>query len=192
MKKHLEEIAEMRVGYQFRGKVTADPRGTVRVVQIKDVAPDLRIQVDDLTPVAVDRAEPYLIREEDVLFLGRGHRLYGTIVPEVPPNTIATGFFFILRADPAVIAPEYLAWALNQRDFQEAIRPFHRGSHMPMISRSDLAAVAIDVPPLRVQHDVLRLNRLLDEELRLMEAIGRQRSRLVEAVSRKLTHQSHN
>jgi hypothetical protein len=191
MKKHLEEIADVRVGYQFRGKVTADPHGAVRVVQIKDVDSDLRIRVDDLTPVAVDRAEPYLIRREDVLFLGRGHRLYGTVVPDVPPNTIATGYFFILRADPAVIVPEYFAWALNQREFQEALRPFHRGSHMPMISRTDLAALAVQVPPLSVQREILHLNQLLAEELRLMEAIGRHRSRLVEAVSQQLMHMPH-
>ena len=109
MKKRLIDIAEFRTGYQFREKVKPDPAGTVRVVQIKDIDPDLRIRVADLVTVSLDRPEPYLVQAGDVLFLGRGHRLYAVLVPEVEPNTIATSYFFILRTNPLAVLPAYLA-----------------------------------------------------------------------------------
>ena len=67
MKKRLLDIAEFRMGYQFRGKVKPDPAGTVRVVQIKDIDPDLRIRVADLVTVTLDRPEPYLVQVGDCL-----------------------------------------------------------------------------------------------------------------------------
>ena len=67
MKKRLRDIAEIRIGYQFRGKVTPDPTSDVRVVQIKDIDSDLRVRVSDLTTVRIDKPEPYLTQAGDVL-----------------------------------------------------------------------------------------------------------------------------
>jgi len=190
MKKRLLDIAEFRTGYQFRGKVMPDPAGTVQVVQIKDIDPDLRIRVADLVTVTLDRSEPYLIQADDVLFLGRGHRLYAVLVPEVEPNTIATGYFFILRPNPCLVLPAYLAWSLNQPDFQESLRPFHRGSHIPMVSRTDVEELGIQTPPLDVQRRILRLNDLLDHERRLCAAIQEKRRLLVQTLCRKLMQET--
>lgn len=189
MKKRLKDIAEFRVGYQFRGRVKPDPAGTVRVIQIKDIDADLRIRVSDLVPVTIERPEPYLTQPGDVLFLSRGHRLYAVVVPEVGPNTIATGYFFILRPNSRIVLPEYLAWSMNQPEFQESLRPFHRGTHMPMLSRGDAEDLRIHVPPLDVQRRILELNELLDEERRLSAAIQERRGRLVQAVCRKLMNE---
>lgn len=186
MKKRLKDIADFRVGYQFRGKVKPDPAGAVRVIQIKDVDADRQINVAGLDRVALDKPEPYLVQPDDVLFLSRGHRLYPVVVPEVKPNTIATGYFFILKPNPRVVLPEYLAWSLNQPDFQESLKPYHRGSHIPMVSRTDVEDLRIQVPPLELQQRVLALNELLNHERRLYAAIQEKRSLLVQAVSRKL------
>ncbi len=186
MKKRLKDIAELRIGYQFRGKVKPDPAGMVRVIQIKDIDADQRIRVADLVVVAIERPGPYLTEPGDVLFLGRGHRLYAVVVPEVQPNTIATGYFFILRPNVRVVRSEYLAWSMNQPEFQESLRPFHRGTHMPMVSRTDVEDLRIHLPPLDVQRRILKLHDLLDEERRLSAAIQERRSLLVQAVSRKL------
>lgn len=190
MKKRVRDIAEFRIGYQFRGKVKPDPLGAVRVIQIKDIDPDLRVRVSDLVAVNMHRPEPYQTEAGDVLFLGRGHRLYAVVVPVVEPHTIATGYFFILRPNPRLVLPEYLAWSLNQPDFQESLRPYHRGSHIPMVSRTDVENLRIEVPPLEVQHRILTLNELLDRERHLFAAIREKRSLLVQAASRKLMHET--
>ena len=192
MKRRLRDIAAFRIGYQFRGKVKPDPAGAVRVVQIKDIGSDLRIRVRDLTSVSIDKPEPYLTQAGDVLFLNRGHRLYAVVVPELDPNTIATGYFFILRPNPRVMLPEYLGWSLNQPEFQELLRPYHRGSHIPMVSRMDLEELRIQVPSLEVQRQILALNNLLDQERGLFAAIQEKRSMLVQAICHKLMHQTEN
>jgi len=186
VKRQLRDIADFRIGYQFRGKVTPDPAGTVRVVQIKDIDANLQIRTTDLTPVEIDRPDSHLIREGDVLFLSRGHRLYAVIVPKVDAKLIATGYFFVLRTNQQILLPEFLAWSMNEIDFQERVRPFHRGTHMPMISKTDLENIQIDVPPMEVQHQILALNGLLNEERRLSTSILEKRTALVQSVLRKL------
>ncbi len=186
MKKRLKDIADFRVGYQFRGKVKPDPAGVVRVIQIKDVDAHRQVNVLGLDRVMIDKPEPYLVQPADVLFLSRGHRLYPVVVPEVEPNTIATGYFFILTPNTHFVLPEYLAWSLNQPGFQESLKPYHRGSHIPMVSRTDVEDLQIQVPPLEVQQRVLTLNELLERERRLFTSIQEKRSLLVQAVSRKL------
>lgn len=192
MKKRLKDIADFRAGYLFRGKVSPDPKGTVYVVQIKDVDAERRINVAGLDRVTIDKPEHHLVQPGDVLFLSRGHRLYGTVIPQVKPITIATGYFFILRPKAATMLPEYLAWSLNQPDFQESLKPFHRGSHTPMVSRADVEDLKIQVPSLEVQRQVLSLNEMLDRERRLAEAIQTKRTLLVHAVSQKLMLSERN
>jgi len=182
----LKDIADFRIGYQFRGKVKTDPAGKVRVIQIKDIDAELRVHVSDLVAVNIDRPEPYITRQGDVLFLSRGHRLYSVVVPEVDPNTIATGYFFILRPKGQVVLPEFLAWSMNQPDFHERLRPFHRGSHMPMIAKTDVENMQMDVPPMDVQRQILALNELLDEERRLSASILEKRTALIQTALRKL------
>lgn len=186
MKKSLNEIAEIRTGYLFRGRVKHDPAGTVLVVQIKDVDAERRVDVKKLDWVTIDRPEPYLIEAGDVLFLSRGHRLYATVVPEVESNTIATGYFFILRPKKSLVTPEFLAWSLNDADFQEMLRPYHHGTHIPTVSRVNFESLRIQIPSLDLQRQILTLNQLADEERRLSAALVERRLALVQAISRDL------
>src|SRR4051812_39072015 len=120
MKKQIKHLADVRAGYQFRGRVEPNRDGTVRVVQIKDITDQRRIRTDDLTPVKLDKPEAYLVQQGDILFLARGHRQFATVIVEPLANTIATGYFFILRLKTDRLLPPYLAWFMNQSEFQEA------------------------------------------------------------------------
>jgi hypothetical protein len=186
MKRRLKDIVELRIGYQFRGKVESDPTGPIPVIQIKDIDASLQIRASAMDRVEIEQPEPYQVREGDVLFLARGHRLYAAVVPEVEPGTIATSYFLILRPKDGLVSAEFLAWSMNQPEFQRSLRPFHRGSHMPVITRREVEHLRIHVPPLDVQRRILRLNELLKKERRLTTAIQERQSLLVRAVSRKL------
>jgi restriction endonuclease S subunit len=184
MKAKLSEIAEIRSGYQFREKVEHDPRGQVPVIQIKDLTDDFQLRTDDLIRVAMERIEPYLVSQGDVLFLARGHRLGAAAVTEPLTGTIATGYYFILRPSGRV-QPEYLAWAINQREFQEQMRPFVRGSHIPLITKGDFQELRVEVPPLEVQDRIVTLDRLYRRERQLVAEIQSKRAELIHGVCQR-------
>ena len=160
MKKRIRDIAEIRTGYHFRGKVEAADDANVAVIQIKDIDDRLKVQVHDLLPVRLDNPDPYLVSQGDVLFLSRGHRQYATTISEPVRNTVATGYFFILRPDQFMVRSEFLAWSINQPEFQDSLRPFTRGSHMPLVSRSDFQDLTITLPAMAVQDRILALQQL--------------------------------
>ena len=186
MKNRLRDIAEIRSGYQFRGKVSADEDANVTVIQIKDIDDRLNVRTDDLIPVKVDKPESYLVSQGDVLFLSRGHRQYAAVISEPVQDTIATGYFFILRPTTKLVQTEFLAWSINQSDFQEELRPFVRGSHMPLVSKTDFQDLLITLPPLAVQRQILQLQNLFDRERELTSALLQKRGELVQAISRLL------
>ena len=186
MKKRIRDIAEIRTGYQFRGKVEAADDANVAVIQIKDIDDRLKVRVEDLLPVKLDNPEPYLVTQGDVLFLSRGHRQYAALVSEPVRNTVATGYFFILHPDQDMTRSDFLAWSINQPAFQDSLRPFTRGSHMPLVSRSDFQDLTITLPAMAVQDRILALQQLIDRERELTTALQMKRGKLVEAISREL------
>jgi hypothetical protein len=184
MKIRLSEIAEIRSGYQFREKVEHDPRGVVPVIQIKDLTADYRLRTDGLMRVSMARTEPYLVEQGDVLFLARGHRLGAAVVTEPLIRTIATGYFFILRPSPRVRAG-YLAWAINQREFQDQMRPLVRGSHIPLITKADFLGLRVELPPLEVQDKIVALDELHRRERQIVAEIQAKRAELIHAISQR-------
>jgi hypothetical protein len=182
MKARIRNLADIHTGYQFRGSIQADPAGDVRVIQIKDVGGDGTINLDGLVPVKLARPEPYLAHQGDVLFLARGYRLHATPITQPIPNAIVTGYFFILRPNGKVM-PRYLAWFINQLDFQQKMRAFIKGTHQPMVAKADFQEMEIEVPPLAMQDKIVRLDDLMEEERRLVAAIEEKRAKLVQAIS---------
>lgn len=186
MTKKIRDIAEIRTGYQFRGKVEAADDANVALIQIKDIDDRLNVRFVDLLHVKLDNPEPYLVTQGDVLFLSRGHRQYAASVSEPVRNTVATGYFFILHPNQDLIRPDFLTWSINQPEFQDSLRPVTRGSNMPLISKSDFQNLTISLPAIAVQDKILALQQLIDRELELTTDIQRKRGKLVEAVSREL------
>lgn len=197
MKSRLVKISEIRNGYQFRGRVTpielrgakeeaALPPGVVRVIQIKDIDDDRRLHADDLVPVRIDAdPEKYEARQGDVLFLARGHRLFATAITHPLHDTVATGYFFILRPTTEAVLPRYLAWYINQSPFQAALRTFMKGTHQPLVARKDIEDLEVEIPPRKTQEAIVALDDLRVKELRLTLALQEKRSQLVQALSMK-------
>jgi hypothetical protein len=184
MNKPIKDVARVRPGYQFRGRVEPDPAGNVAFIQIKDFDGKRRLVPDDIVTIDFRRPiEPFQARPGDVLFLSRGHRLFATALDQAPEDAIVTGYFFILRPDRDVVIPEYLAWSINEPGFQARLAPLVKGSHMPQVSRADFDQLEIAVPPLETQRLVVRLQELWDREQDLVTRIQAAREKLIRAVS---------
>jgi len=179
----LKDIAEIRSGYQFRGRIEPEPDGACHVVQIKDITPDRQLSSADLVTVNIDRdPKPYSVDLGDVLFLSRGHRLFATPVTERLTNAIATYYFFVLRPTSDRVQARYLAWYINQPPVQGLLSTAKRGTHMPLVSRRDIEEISVELPPIRVQEDIVKVSELARKEAELLTAIQQKRSELVEGI----------
>lgn len=186
MKKRLRELVDIQAGHQFRGRVVADPVGNVRVIQMKDLDDERRVDVSQLMTIQFDDPpKNCLASGNDVLFLSRGNRLTASRVPPVAEGALVSGLFFILRVRDKRISPAYLAWAINQASFQTQVRSCIRGTDVAIIAKADLQELWVPLPPLEVQNRIVLLDELLLREKELCSALAQKRTQLLHALSLK-------
>jgi len=186
MKKTLGEIATIQAGYQFRGRVVPDPAGGTPVIQMKDYHPFHGINVAGMVRIEAKSIPPACIAKAgDVLFLARGQRLTATVVGSDAEGAIVSGYFFILRPEPEVAAPGFLAWYINQPAFQTQLRAVAKGTDTPLVAKTDIQDLTVDLPPLNTQALIARLDELSRRESCLLEAIAEKRSALIRALTQE-------
>lgn len=186
----LKDIAEIRSGYPFRGRIEPQVNGALRVIQIKDINEGQSLAKADLVTVNLERdPQAYSVKEGDVLFLSRGHRLFATPITEPLKNTIATYYFFVLRPKTGSVNPRYLAWYINQPPVQTELNAAKRGSHMPLVSRNDIEELHVEIPPLRTQQAIVELSELGRREAELLAAIQEKRTGLINSICLQAAHQ---
>ena len=187
MKKRIKDIAEIQIGYQFRGRIEADPEGTHRVIQIRDFDALQNLQVAGLCKVLPKyNAERYLVNKRDVLFLSRGHHNYAIPIKVALENTIAASYFFILRIKTEQIIPEYLAWFINQAPAQGYLHNLaRRGTHIPVVPKSVFENLKISIPDIETQEKIVRLNSLIEKERNLLSILQQKRTLLTRSVCLK-------
>lgn len=187
MKQKIKDIAEIQIGYQFRGKIEADPKGTYRVIQIRDFDEFQNLVATDLYKVNLKYdAERYLVNKGDILFLARGHRNYAIPIKDSLEDTIAASYFFILRLKNENILSEYLAWFIRQAPAQAYMHNIaRRGSHMPMVPKSAFENMPIDIPDIETQKTIIELDSLLEKERSLLNQLQEKRTQLIKFVCLK-------
>jgi len=187
MKQKIKEIVDIQIGYQFRGKIEADPNGTYKVIQIRDFDEFQNLQVTDLNKVTLKYdAERYVVNKGDVLFLARGHRNYAIHIKDSLKDTIVASYFFILRLRNENILPEYLAWFIMQAPAQAYLHNIaRRGTHMPMVPKSAFENLPIDIPDIETQKTIIKLDTLLEKERSLFGQLQEKRTQFIKAVCLK-------
>ena len=184
MKTMLKQLAQVQIGYQPRGRIVPDPKGVCLIIQIKDLDDQCALRTEGFYRITPEGAnhERYQVNRGDVLFLSRGNRNFATAVDVNLQNTIAAGYFFILKLTGAAVLPEYLAWYINSAPAQQFIQNVaRRGTYMPIVPKSALEALEVDVPPIHTQQTIVELERLSKRERSLLQKLEERRGELIRA-----------
>jgi restriction endonuclease S subunit len=187
----LGEVADIRTGYPFRGRIERVGDGNCRLVQMGDVRAGTSDVSDVATRVAVpEGAGKHLLHYGDVLFVGRGSRNDAATFVGQGGDAIAAPHLFVLRAQDHVASPEYLTWFLNLPKTQEQIYAMRRGSAVPFVPMAVFATLEVPLPSMNMQKQIACIERLSLQEQRLLAQIKESRRALIngvlaQAVSRK-------
>lgn len=174
----LGQIAALRAGYPFRSRLPSEPKGTVAVIQGRDVdSSRLRVMPSE---GGFSRINARLLRSlpeheldpGDVIVMARGPRNYAVPVDDqIPRPAIVPASFHVLCPDRSRVHPLFLAWLLNQDRAQTFLRANNSGTTVPMIALQTLRNLPILLPPLGVQEQVAELHRLIEHEHTLMNRL---------------------
>lgn len=185
----LGSIAKIRAGYQALRGVESSSDGSHFIIQARDVAPDVQINIRNLTRFSPERKpENYLVSQGDILYLAKGVRHFAAWVDKPMEHVLASGAFYILRPQTDIVLPGFLAWWLNQAPVRSALKSRVTGTNLPFVSKQQLEELTISVPPLATQRDVIRINALFQQERLLTEHLIRCREKLVSATCAAACH----
>jgi len=193
--KRLGQLADIRTGYPFRGRIDRVEAGNCRLVQMSDV----RASTGDVSDVQAHIVVPggpgkHVLHYGDVLFVGRGVRNEAATFVGDGGNVVAAPHLFVLRPKNELAFPDYLTWFLNLPETQEQIRAMRRGSAVPFIPMSTFADMEVPLPSMEMQNHIAGIQKLSLQEQNLLGQIRERRRVLIdglmmEAVRRGQTNQ---
>lgn len=169
--KPLRDLAEIRMGYTFRGSLKAASAGNTAILQMKDASPDGVLQ-----PQAFARAQiphlsaHYLLRPGDLIFRSRGLQNTTVLIEQELERTVCVAPLMVIRVLPSqLVLPGYLHWFINLADTQQRLNAYARGTTVRMISAESMEGLEIVLPPIERQKKIVAATEL-NQQIRALEA----------------------
>lgn len=192
----LGEVASIRTGYTFRGKIeeVAPEQGNAHIVQIKDAR---KIWDDTQSAGIAAHQLPYIrwegkssafIEPETLLLPARGGYFRAAYVVASANSklpVVASSQLLIIKPH-TVVLPEFLCWTLNQPRTQFDLTEASQGTNISMLRTATLQQLKIAIPPIHIQQKVLHLNQLWEQEQQLTLALLKNREAELQAVFQQL------
>lgn len=182
----LDNLAQIRSGYPFRGSVKHDPAGDIRVLQIRDLRRGETLNVEALSRVmAPNHHSAHLLQPGDVVLPARGDHRKAVPFTLTEP-TIPSNHLHAVRVTSPDVLPGYLCWALNQPEPQHAMQNEARGTAIPLLTRSSLGAIRIPLPTLATQRRIVELHELRRREQTLTQQLLTNREHMLNGMIQQL------
>lgn len=183
-RKKLQEIATIQAGYPFRGRISEVPGGPVKVVQMRDMNFDTKIDWELVMRTSYPKGRNTgCLKQGDIVFLARGGRFMAQALKDVPDETICSPHFFVIRSlRPEELSPEFLSWQINQAPAQQYLRREAVGSGQLSVRRPVLENLEVAIPAIDRQRQLLELADLIRLEQKVTAKILANRQQQLHAL----------
>lgn len=183
MKIKLKDIAQIQFGYYAQPCKT----GTIAYLQAKhfnefgqlDVNYDSFLEEDE-------KSTSNLLKDGDILFVGKGFRFYATLFKEEFGKAVASSIFFVIRPDTQKIIPAYLVSVLNLPKNLLHFQASGAGSSILSIRKSELTDFVFDLIPIEQQQKVVALQELYLKDIELTNSLIKQKQILFQTAISKI------
>ena len=183
MKITLNKVSYIRFGFYTQ----ALESGNVPYLQVRQFDEYGILKVDDDHFIDLDqKSESHLLKDGDVLFVGKGNRLFAWCYRETAGPHIASSIFFVLRPDQKIIYPEYLTAFLNAPQTKFLFQQLGAGTNIFSIRKSELGALEIPLLPITTQRKVAALAILHQQDILLAQKLNTQKQELYKSIISKL------
>lgn len=187
MKAKLSKIASIQMGYTFRSRLESEDRGTIAVIQMKDLTDENRVNIKELIRIDMEKInEHHLVKPCDLIFRSRGQVMTASILVDDPGKAVVAAPLMRIRVISDYVFPEYLNWFINQIPAQAFLARCAEGTAQKMISKQALENMEIFIPPLERQKTIINLAALAEEEQFLIKRIADKRGHYITSTLIKL------
>jgi restriction endonuclease S subunit len=184
MKKTIQKLASVQMGYSFRSRLESADGGNVAVIQMKDLLDDNTVSFKDLVRIDMDSVkEHHLVQKGDLIFRSRGQVSTTAIVLEDPKRAIVAAPLLRIRVSMVdKVLPEYLNWYISQSDAQMFLTSRAGGTAQKMIGKETIEEMEIPLPPLEKQKNIIELASLIAKEKELLQTIAEKRGQCITSI----------
>lgn len=180
----LANIADVSPGITLRGPDAAKPTadGNYHLLRISDLREDGRLHFEESSMICLEPVfgKKHALTAGDIVIAAKGSRATAGIFVSTRP-TVAGAQFYVIRPRISEICPEYLAWYLNLPETQNRLMDTAKGTFVRAIPANALRYFPVDIPPLKIQHQIAALHALHLKEQHLMTLIAERRAQLIKA-----------
>ncbi len=185
IRESLGDIANIAAGYPLRGAVDDLASGEVAIVQMRNVDARSGVSWSEVQRIALpSKRPPAFLAVGDIIFTTRGTRNFALALDTVEGEAVCSPHFFVIRVlDAFQIAPEFLAWQINQRTAQEYFQREATGSHILNIRREVIENLPLSIPPLATQQAIVALADAARAERAALTRMIENRNHQIEAIA---------
>lgn len=152
-KRKISECCDLFTGFPLSSRDFAEA-GDSAVVQLRDVSKEhFKLAELKRTDMAISNPDKFL-QKGDVLFKARGQFLEAYPLGHQPTRTIVTNGFIVLRPSLEVL-PRYLAWVLNNMNFDRVAQQTHV---IRSVSIRDLRDLEVPLPDVAAQQKTIEVS----------------------------------
>lgn len=188
MNTKLSEIAELNNGYAFRGRIAHQKNGDTSVINASDLVKQSVVDLTTLTCVELgSRGDRFHLKAHDVVFVARG--LHQTAYKPIadpfylfPMPIVTPAGLITIRVKQSIALPEYIVWVLNSPSVQREIEKYKEGSNIRFISEANLGNIAIPLPPMPVQYEIVEMLTLHERRQKIRETLANADNQIIDTV----------
>lgn len=160
-------------------------RGPMALVQSSAIMADGTINlgyIDRTDTALVSYKEEDLLRKNDVLLIGKGSNNIAALWPGNDEDSLASGMLYVIRPDPALVLPAYLASYLNSHPAQAQIATYRKPGTVPVLGRKALDQLEVPVPSLAEQRKLVQLADAVQRTKLHLTELSNSYTQLLDAV----------
>lgn len=179
MYKPISEVADIRFGLYTQPELS----GNIAYLQVRQFNENgcQIAEVDEF--ITVDgKTQAHVLQQGDVLFVGKGNRLFSWCYKQMDTPAVASSIFFVLRPDTSIVYPDYLSAILNAPQTKAAFQQIGSGTNIFSIRKSELGAFEIPIPPMQQQKRIAAVALLHQREIDLYQQLITQKQNLYTTV----------
>lgn len=189
MKVKLGDIAQLQFGYYAK----PDEVGNAAYVQAKhfDDWGKQRYNIDTFITIN-SKNEGHLLEEGDILLVGKGLRNFAWVYHKAVGPAIASSIFFVIKPDKEKAFPEFLNIIFNSPKIQSYFQTLGAGSSIPSIRKSELEALPLMIPSLKVQKKAMEISRLHHQDMEISKQIMEKKQKIYQSITQHLIFNDHD
>jgi hypothetical protein len=187
MQQKLKEIANLILGFTFRGAIIPDQNGDYFVFQAKNIVGDkANVDLQNLVKISFKGLRgAHFLQNGDIVITLRGANVgsfRAAVIQSDVKNVIASSSVMIIRLTDQKVLPEYMAAYFNSMDGQKNILKSVTGSYIQTISGQKLGEAIIPLSSFEDQLLIIKLADNLKRQQEIFERKNKIKKNIINAI----------